>query len=259
MDRKVVLVTGSSRGIGRATIIEFAKKGYDVVINYIASKKEAKLKFIDTDFEFDNEKDANELKELVEKEYGITALVIEADVSNEIEVKDCISKIIETFGKIDVVVNCAGIVFDRDMYTATIAEFENTIKVNIIGAFVVSREASRNMKKGGSIINVSSTNGTKVIAPESIDYNISKVGLQSLTRDLAYRLKPNIRVNAIAIGWADTDMNKDLPKDYIEEENKKIYLERFAEPSEIAKTIYFLASEEASYINGEVLTIDGGY
>lgn len=145
------------------------------------------------------------------------------------------------------------------MYTATIAEFENTIKVNIIGAFVVSREASRNMKKGGSIINISSTNGTKVIAPESIDYNISKVGLQSLTRDLAYRLKPNIRVNAIAIGWADTDMNKDLPKDYIKEENKKIYLERFADPSEIAKTIYFLASEEASYINGEVLTIDGGY
>ena len=98
-----------------------------------------------------------------------------------------------------------------------------------------------------------------MIAPESIDYNISKVGLQSLTRDLAYQLKPNIRVNAIAIGWADTDMNKDLPIEYIEEEKKKIYLERFADPSEIAKTIYFLASEESSYINGEILTIDGGY
>ena len=104
-----------------------------------------------------------------------------------------------------------------------------------------------------------STNGTKTIAPESIDYNISKIGLQSLTRDLALKLKPNIRVNAIAIGWADTDMNKDLPKDYIEEENNRIFLERFAKPSEIAKTIYFLASENASYINGEILTIDGGY
>ena len=259
MDRKVVLVTGSSRGIGRATIIEFAKKGYDVVINYIESEKEAKLKFIKEKFEFDNKKDAMELKEYVEKEFGVTALVIETDVSNEYEVKECISKIMDIYGRIDVVVNCAGIVFDRDMYTATTAEFENTIKVNVMGAFIVSREASKKMTKGCSIINISSTNGTKVIAPESIDYNISKVGLQSLTRDLAYQLKPNIRVNAIAIGWADTDMNKDLPKEYIEEENKKIYLERFANPSEIARTICFLASDESSYINGEILTIDGGY
>ena len=109
------------------------------------------------------------------------------------------------------------------------------------------------------LINVSSTNGTKVVAPESIDYNISKVGLQTLTKDLANRLKPNIRVNAIAIGWADTDMNKDLPKEYIDEEISKIYLERFAKPEEIANTIYYLASEESSYINGEVITIDGGY
>ena len=259
MDRKVVLVTGSSRGIGRATIIEFAKKGYNVVINYIESEKEAKLKFIEDNFEFDNQKDALELKEYVEKEFGIQAFVIEADVSNELEVKECINKIMDTYGRIDVIVNCAGIVFDRDMYTATIAEFENTIKVNVMGAFIVSREASKHMKQGGAIINISSTNGTKVIAPESIDYNISKVGLQSLTRDLAYQLKPNIRVNAIAIGWADTDMNKDLPKEYIEEENNKIFLKRFADPSEIAKTIYFLASEESSYINGEILTIDGGY
>ncbi len=259
MDRKVVLVTGSSRGIGRATIIEFAKKGYNVVINYISSEKEAKLKFIDNGFEFNNEKDAEELKELVQKEYGVEALVVETDVSNEIEVKHCINKIIETFGRIDTVVNCAGIVFDRDMYEATIAEFENTIKVNVMGAFIVAREAVKHMNKGGAIINVSSTNGTKVIAPESIDYNISKVGLQSLTRDLAYRFKPDIRVNAIAIGWANTDMNKDLPKDYIEEETKKIYIERFADPSEIAHTIYFLASEESSYINGEIITIDGGY
>ena len=259
MDRKVVLVTGSSRGIGRATIIEFAQKGYNVVINYIESEKEAKLKFIKGNLEFDNKKDAIELKEYVEKEFGVKALVIETDVSNEIEVKECINKIINTYGEIDVIVNCAGIVFDRNMYSATIAEFENTIKVNVIGAFIVSREASKFMNKGGTIINISSTNGTKVIAPESIDYNISKVGLQSLTRDLAYQLKPNIRVNAIAIGWADTDMNKDLPKEYIEEENKKIYLERFANPSEIARTICFLASEESSYINGEILTIDGGY
>ena len=115
------------------------------------------------------------------------------------------------------------------------------------------------ISENGTIVNVSSTNGTKTISPECLDYNISKVGLQSLTRDLAFYLKPNVRVNAIAIGWADTDMNKDLPKDYIEEETSKIYLERFANPSEIANTIYFLSSEESSYINGEILVIDGGY
>ena len=258
MNRKVVLVTGSSRGIGKATIIEFASKGYDVVINYIASKKEANLKFVKDNFEFDNEKDAENLKEFVEKEYGIEALMVETDVSNEFEVKNCLNLVMQKFGRLDVLVNCAGIVFDRDMYEASTDEFMNTLKVNVMGAFLVAREASK-IIDNGSIINISSTNGTKVVAPESIDYNISKVGLQSLTRDLAYRLKPNIRVNGIAIGWADTDMNKDLPKDYVDEENEKIYLKRFANPSEIAKTIYFLASDESSYVNGEILTIDGGY
>lgn len=259
MDRKVVLVTGSSRGIGKAAIIEFAKKGYNVVINYINSEKEAKLKFIDNDFEYNNEQDAYKLKELVEKEYSIDALIVEFDVSNEFEVKEAIDKIINYYGRIDTVVNCAGIVFDRDMYTATIDEFKNTIGVNVIGAFVVARECSKYMLPGSTIVNVSSTNGTKTISPESIDYNISKVGLQSLTRDLAYQFKPNIRVNAVAIGWADTDMNKDLPEDYISDETAKIYLNRFAKPEEIAKTIYFLSSEDSSYVNSEILVIDGGY
>lgn len=257
--QKVVLVTGGSRGIGKATIIEFAEQGYNVVINYIDSRKEANLKFIDGEFEFDNKKDAEELKQFVEKEYGVQALVAEADISNELEVKDLIAKSIEKYGKIDVLVNCAGIVFDREINKVTVPEFENTLKVNVMGAFLMAREAVKCMPEGGSIINISSTNGTKTIAPESIDYNISKIGLQSLTRDLALQFKPNIRVNAIAIGWADTDMNKDLPKDYIEEEVERIYVGRFAKPSEIAKTISFLASNAASYINGEIINVDGGY
>ena len=239
---KVVLVTGSSRGIGKATIIEFASNGYNVVINYNNSENEAL-----------------QLKEYVEKEYGIKALTIKADVSNEVEVKEMISTIIKEFGSIDVLVNNAGIVFDRNFEDITIDEFEKTLKTNVIGAFIVSREVAKYMKNGSAIVNVSSTNGTKTISPECLDYNVSKIGLQSLTRDLAFQFRPNIRVNAIAIGWADTDMNKDLPKDYIEEETAKIYLERFANPSEIAKTIYYLASENASYINGEIVTIDGGY
>lgn len=110
MENKVVLVTGSSRGIGRATIIEFAKKGYNVVINYISSEKEAKLKFVDGDFEFNNEEDAKKLKEYVEKQYGIQTMIVEMDVSNEAEIINGIKKIIDRFGKIDVLVNCAGIV-----------------------------------------------------------------------------------------------------------------------------------------------------
>ena len=239
---KVVLVTGSTRGIGKATILEFAKRGYNVVINYNNSEKEA----------FD-------LKQFVETEYKVEALVIKADVSNETEVKNMISEIINKFHKIDALVNNAGIVYDRNFDEITIDEFKRTLEVNVIGAFIVSREASKYMEKGSSIVNVSSTNGTKTISPECLDYNISKIGLQSLTRDLAFQFKPNIRVNAIAIGWADTDMNKDLPKEYIEEETQKIYLERFADPSEIAKTIYFLASDESGYVNSEIINIDGGY
>ena len=239
---KVVLVTGSSKGIGRATAIEFAKNGYDVVINYRRSELEATL-----------------LKKEIESNYNVNVLSIRADVSNEEEVKQMISDIMVTLGRLDVVVNNAGIVYDRDFKDITADEFMTVLKVNVMGAFLVSREASKYLKKGSSIINVSSTNGSKVVSPDCLDYNISKVGLQSLTRDLAYQFKPNIRVNAVAIGWADTEMNEGLDKDYIDSEKEKIYLNRFAEPEEIAKTIYFLASDNASYVNGEIITIDGGY
>ena len=242
MENKVVLVTGSARGIGKATIIEFASKGYNVVINYIKNKDKA-----------------IELKDYVESEFNVKALVEAADISNESDVKNMIASIIKEFGRLDVLINNAGIVYDRNFDEITVDEFKRTLEVNVLGAFIVSREAAKYMKKGSAIVNVSSTNGTKAISPECLDYNISKVGLQSLTRDLAFKFKPNIRVNAIAIGWANTDMNKDLPQDYVDDETEKIYLGRFADPQEIAKTIYFLASEDSSYINGEILTVDGGY
>ena len=239
---KVALVTGSSRGIGKATIIEFAKNGYDVVINYIEKGPAAK-----------------KLKEFVESKYNVKALTIKADVSDEKQVKEMMQQIFAKFGRIDAVVNNAGIVWDRDFDNITIEEFRRTLDVNVIGPFIVSREAKKYMKSGATIVNVSSTSGTKVFSPDCLDYNISKIGLQSLTRDLAFQFKPDIRVNAVAIGWADTDMNKDLPKEYIEAENEKIWLGHFAKPEQIAQTIFFLASEKSSYINGEIVTIDGGY
>ena len=126
---KVVLVTGSSRGIGKATIIEFASKGYNVVINYNNSKDKAE-----------------EIKKFVESEYNVKALVIKADISNEEEVRDMVSDTIKTFNRIDVLVNNAGIVYDRTFSDIKIEEFEKTLKVNIIGAFIVSREVSKYMK-----------------------------------------------------------------------------------------------------------------
>lgn len=242
-DKKVALITGASRGIGRATAERFAKAGYHVILNY--HNTDAKV--------------AEQLATRITEKYQVKTLVVRADVSDELDVQQMVAQIVATFGRIDVLVNNAGIVYDRDFTEITSAEFMEVLRVNTLGAYIVAREVAKHMPKSSAIINVSSTNGTKTISPECLDYNVSKVGLQSLTRDLAYQFKPNIRVNAVAIGWADTDMNKDLPEDYIESENERIYLGRFAHPEEIANAIYFLASDEASYVNGEILTIDGGY
>lgn len=239
---KIVLITGGAGGIGSATAKKFAKQGYDIAINYYSSEDKAV-----------------ELKNSILSEYQVGAEIYKADVSDESQVSDMIDRIKNDFGKVDVLVNNAGIVYDRDFEDITIEQFKKTLSVNVIGAFIVAREIRKIMPDGGAIINVSSTNGTKTISPECLDYNISKIGLQSLTRDLAFQFRPNIRVNAVAIGWADTDMNKDLPDDYIKTELEKIYLGRFAKPEEIANAIYFLASDEASYVNGSILTIDAGY
>lgn len=242
-DKKIALITGASRGIGRATAERFAKAGYNVILNYCNTDAEV----------------MEQLATKIANEYQVRALAIRADVSDELAVQQMVAQIVATFGRIDVLVNNAGIVYDRNFDEVTSAEFMEVLRVNTLGAFMVAREVAKRMPKGSAIVNVSSTNGTKTISPECLDYNISKVGLQSLTRDLAYQFKPNIRVNAVAIGWADTDMNKDLPEDYIKSENDRIYLGRFAQPEEVANAIYFLASDEASYVNGEILTIDGGY
>ena len=225
--RKVVLVTGGARGIGRSTIIEFAKKNYDVVINYCHS-----------------EADSNELKEFVEKEYNVSALVIKASVSNESEVEAMVEQVIEVFGHIDVLVNNAGIAIDTTFDDKTYDNFMETLKVNLIGTFIVSKYVGKYMLANGegNIINVSSTNGIDTVYPESLDYDASKAGVISLTKNLALQYAPNIRVNTVAPGWVTTDMNKELDYNFIKKEEEKIILNRFADPSEIAKVIVFLAS-----------------
>ncbi len=245
MDKKVVLVTGGSRGIGRATVIEFASGGYNVVINYVK-----------------NDNVALALKEDIEKKYNVKALAIKADVTNENEVKNMVNAtIINEFGHIDVLVNNAGIAIGKEFEYRTVEDWDKTLKTNLIAPFIVSKYVGKVMlnQKSGKIINVSSTNGINAFFPTSIDYDASKAGLINLTHNLAIQFAPYINVNCVAPGWVNTEMNKELPKDLIEEETKKIYKNRFAEPSEIGKLIYFLSSDDAEFINDEVIKIDGGY
>lgn len=241
---KVVLITGSSKGIGKATAIEFAKiGGYKVVINYLTDKENA-------------EKLSNYLKE----KYKIETLVIKTDISNEEQVKNMIQEVINKFGRIDVLVNNAGIAIDKEFEDRTVEDWKRTLEVNTIGTFLVSKYASENMlkNKSGKIINVSSTNGINTFFPSSIDYDASKAAIINLTYNLAIQFSPYINVNAVAPGWVNTEMNKELPKELIKEETEKIYKKRFADSEEIAKVICFLASEDAEYINSTVIKVDGG-
>ncbi|MBQ6494667.1 MAG: 3-oxoacyl-ACP reductase FabG [Bacilli bacterium] len=240
---KVVLITGASRGIGKSTATEFAKNNYNIVINY-NNNKEA----------------AEDLKNKLKSKYNIECLAIKADVSNEQEVDNMIEDVINTFGRIDVLVNNAGIAQDTLLEDKTKEMFQKTLNINLIGTFLVSKKVSKYMlkEKKGCIINISSTNGIDTYYPYSIDYDASKAGVISLTKNLAVELAPYIRVNSVAPGWVNTEMNKDLDKEFINKETKKILLNRFANPEEIAKVIYFLASDSASYINGEIIKVDGG-
>lgn len=240
---KIALITGSSRGIGKATALLFAKEGAKVAVNYFSSEKEAFAV-------------VNEIKKI-----GSEAIAIKCDVSKEDEVKKMIQQTIDRFGRIDILVNNAGIAFDVPFFERTVEQWQKTLDVNLLGTFLCSKYASQQMLKtgGGKIINISSTNGINCFSPESMDYDASKAGIIILTRDLAKELAPKIQVNSIAPGWVDTEFNKDLPRDFVEEETEKIYLKRFAKPEEIARAILFLASDEASYITGSILKVDGGY
>lgn len=239
--KKVALVTGSSRGIGAATIKEFAASGYNVIINYLTSKE-----------------DALKLKEEVEKKYNIKALVIQADVSIEEDVKKLLQESLKEFGKIDVLVNNVGIAIDSTLEDKTVENFQLVLNTNLISAFLTCKYIGQEMCKNGSgsIVNVSSNTALDAYYPYGMDYDASKAGVISLTHNFAVAYAPYVRVNTIAPGWVKTDMNKELDEAFIKEECKHILLDRFAEPKEIAKEIVHIA--ESSYINNSIIRVDGG-
>ncbi|MBE6144477.1 MAG: SDR family oxidoreductase [Firmicutes bacterium] len=238
---KTVLVTGGSRGIGKSISEIFASNNYNVVINYKS-----------------DDMAANKLKEKLEHIYQIKVLLCKCDISCEKDVKNMFNKIKETFGNLDTIINNAGIAIDQILEDKTAIEFNEVLNTNLVGPFLIIKYGSKLMTKG-SIINITSTNGIDTEYIESIDYDASKAALISLTRNFANTLAPNIRVNAIAPGWVNTEMNKNLDIEFLDEENKKILLGRFAEPEEIAKVAYFLTTDDASYINKTVIRVDGGW
>jgi len=240
---KIVLVTGSAKGIGKATILELAKAGYDCVINY------------NTSFEA-----ANKLKDEV-LSLGVRCLAIKADVSNEEEVDNMFDEIEEKLGTVDIVVNNASIDNANLFNLKTKEVFQKTLDTNLIGAYLVSKRASYNMieKKWGRIINISSTNGMNTYYPMSLEYDASKAALNSLTHNLSMQFKPYVNVNAIAPGFIGTESELDgYDDEFLKEETDKIFKERYGEPIEVAHLVKFLVSDEADFINNAIIKIDGG-
>ena len=236
---KTVLITGASRGLGRTIARDFAKYGAKVIINYNKSYDKALG-----------------LKNEIDKEFE-EAIIIKTDISNEEEVKAMFDEIKKEGLTLDVVVNNAGISIDNLIDLKSSEEFKTVLNINLLGTFLVSKYAREILNKGSSIINISSDN---VIYgyPESIDYDASKAGIISLTKNFAKEYAPDVRVNCILPGWIDTEMNKDLDEKQIEDINEKTLLERFAKPEEISNVVLFLASDKSSYINGTSIVVNGG-
>lgn len=245
---KVVLITGASRGIGAATALLFAQEGAKVALNYHISEYEPialqNVKAIEQQI----------------KQSGGEAIIIEADISKAAEVESLVRSTVDAFGTVDILVNNAGIVYDLSIDERTEDQWQTTIDTNLKGVYLVSKQISKIMKgkKGTKIINISSTSGIDALNPESIDYDATKAGIITLTKNFAQILAPHTNVNAVAPGWVNTEMNQDLPTDFVQKETSKIYLGRFAEPNEIAKINLFLASDDAGYLNGAVIIADGG-
>ena len=240
--RKTVLITGSSSGIGKE-IARVLAKDYDVILHYNNGYESAKL-----------------LKEEFDKKYNRDYLMVKCDLSKEEEIDNMLTIIYDRYNSIDILINNAGIAIDTLFEDKTKDNFMKTLDINLIAPFLLCKKIGPKMKenKYGVIINISSTNGIDTTYIESLDYDASKAGLISLSKNLANYFAPYVRVNTICPGWVNTEMNKELDKDFIKNEEDKILLGRFANPEEIANLIEFLISDKASYINNSIIRIDGG-
>ena len=236
---KNVLVSGASRGIGRATAIALAKRGYRVGINYFKSESEAR-------------KLINEIRE-----FGGEADIYRANIAIYEEVKEMVSNFHENYGKIYGLVANAGIYLRRDIWSITPDEWKRTIDVNLGGAFNLVKASLEFLDSPSSIVFVSSQLAFK--GSKDSAYSASKAGVLGLMRSLALQLSSRgIRVNAVAPGTIDTDMIKNYTPEQRKKRESEIPLGRIGKPEEVARVIAFLISEESSYINGATVDVNGG-
>jgi 3-oxoacyl-[acyl-carrier protein] reductase len=239
---KAALVTGASRGIGREIALELARQGANLAVNYSGS--EAK---------------ANEVVDEI-KALGREAFAVKCDVSNSAEVADMVKAAIDRFGRLDILVNNAGITKDNLLMRMKEEEWDDVISINLKGVFLCTKAVTRQMMKQrqGRIINIASIVGVSG-NPGQANYVAAKAGVIGLTKTTAKELASrNITVNAIAPGFITTDMTDKLPEEVKTEMLKQIPLARFGEPKDIAKVTAFLASDDAAYMTGQTLHIDGG-
>ena len=239
---KIAIVTGASRGIGRATAFELAKEGAKIVVNY----KDKKI---------DAEKVVSEIKKM-----GSDAIAIKADVSKEKEVQLLVDETVNVFKRIDILINNAGIADYTDSLLFDELKWNKIMNTNVAGAVHCIQKCAKIMieQKTGTIVNISSISGTTNFN-WSLYYEISKSSVNTITKHFAIKLGPYIRVNCIAPGGTDTDMakmhSKETKQDYIE----KAPLKRRATPEDMAKNIIFLCSDDSKNITGQTIISDGGY
>lgn len=238
---KIVIVTGASRGIGREIAKELAIKGYTVVANY--NKSESKIKELQ--------------KELSKKNVNID--IFKADISKRSETKELVKYVLEKYNKIDILINNAGISQIKEFTQITDEDWNNMINTNLDSVFYMTQEVVENMihNKNGCIINMSSIWGQVGASCES-HYSVSKAGIDALTKSLAKELGPsNIRVNSIAPGMIDTDMNKEFNKEEIKAIEEEIPLQRIGKVKDIAKCVEWIIEDE--YMTGQIISINGGW
>lgn len=243
MDKKVALITGGSRGIGKKIAEKFARNGYNIVINYVSEKT-----------------DVNKLESDLSQNGKVEVLCIKCDVTDFNSCQEMVKEAVDKFGKIDVLINNAGITKDNLLMRMKEEDFDKVINVNLKGTFNMTKNVISYMmkKRSGRIVNISSVVGVSGNSGQA-NYAASKAGIIGFTKSVAKELASrNILANAVAPGFIETDMTDVLSESVKESIYSQIPLKKMGKPEEVANAVYFLGSDENTYITGQVLNVDGG-
>ena len=239
---KTVIISGATRGIGRAIAIDLAREGANISFNFLKSNK-----------------DAEDLEKEI-KNFGVKVKSFQVDIRDYDAVKSWVDKTKELFGGIDIVINNAGVIKDKALALMEPDDWHEVINTNLDGTFNLTRAAIVTFikQKSGVIVNITSVSGITGMSRQT-NYSASKAGIIGFTKSLAKEVASyNIRVNAVAPGFIETDMLKDLKEEYKSQIMKQIPLCRFGRPEEVARVVKFLVSDDAGYITGQTIVIDGG-